>query len=546
MAEYGSGTTITGRSQADIIFRISTGGIFDFVNKAVTNLGWNPPDLIGKPLTAIIHPEHETAANNFIRNSGDQLNQPMDRAQTAELPVVLVPQEWKKTKSEAACMKGSMVLLGEIASSRYAAYDKQSGASLPKLLVGLITDITPGSQSGEELARDSRLESLGILAAGVAHDFNNFLTGIYGNLQLANCVSGIPGEAREYLDVVFKSFDLAKTLTHQFQSLVLSSAPARSIVAVTDIIDDACSLSFCGSSIRCIKQAGETRHAIQANRGQMVRLFCNLLLNARHAMGDQGIVEVSLSRKTVTAVKGAALLPGLYETVAIRDQGPGIPASDLARIFTPFFTTRPGGWGMGLPTAHAIARDHGGTIIVSSVQGQGSTFTVYLPSVVGMPAEISPSPGSRARSKETGRVLVVDADEVVRDVVNEMLSRAGYETVAVASGEHALNACRQAIAEGNPFDIAILDLTVPGAMGGENVGRLLRRHDPQLRAIAFSGYLPERESAALREPFSDFIAKPFLYEELLQKVGAACEAKKAMITGSNPPRVIKETRIKSV
>ena len=132
MAEYGSGTTITGRSQADIIFRISTGGIFDFVNKAVTNLGWNPPDLIGKPLTAIIHPEHETAAKNFIRNSGDQLNKPMDRAQPAELPVVLVPQEWKKTKSEAACMKGSMVLLGEIASSRYAAYDGQSGASLPK------------------------------------------------------------------------------------------------------------------------------------------------------------------------------------------------------------------------------------------------------------------------------------------------------------------------------------------------------------------------------------------------------------------------------
>ena len=390
--------------------------------------------------------------------------------------------------------------------------------------------ISPSGQSESAIEKLSRFESIGIVASGIAHDFNNFLAGIYGNLQLAKGVSGIPREAQEYLDIVFRSFDLAKTLTLQLQSLLRSDTPNHSIVSLTEIIEDSCSLSLCGRSIRCIKRIDSAPHVIEANRGQIVQLFCNLLINARQAMHDEGTVEIAVSRKTVKAGDVTSLMPGSYEAVTIQDRGPGIPAAILPKIFSPYFTTRLEGSGLGLSVADSIARNHGGLIVVSSVEGQGSTFTVYFPSAFVTPADSSTNIPAGNR-QGTGRVLVMDDEKVVRDVICETLSRAGYESVAVTCGEHAIEVCRQAAVDGNHFDIAVLDLTVCGGMGGEKAIHLLRKHDPHLVAIAISGYLqPEWIVHPDKETFVDFIAKPFLHDELLQKVGAAIETRRTLAT----------------
>jgi CheY-like chemotaxis protein len=515
---------VLGKREGDIVFRVSSYGTFEFVNEAVTILGWNPSDLTGKHLCTIIHPDHAVAVEDFFKKPGFPAG--VFPPSITMVPVTLIPPGWKRQNGDNSCLKGKLSFLGVFAAPQNYDCIQPSGPVNQRGSAGLITGITPCFPIEGELEKYARLEALGILAAGIAHDFNNFLTGIYGNLQLAKIVSGIPPEAGEYLDVVFRSFDLAKTLTLQFQSLTRSDAPARSIVSLTDIIEDACSLSLCGASIRCIKRISDARHAIKANHGQVVQLFCNLLLNARQAMDDEGIVEVSASQVALKAGEVTSLAPGRYEVVAIRDQGPGIPASDLTRIFTPYFTTKPGGCGLGLTAANSIAHEHGGAIIASSAQGQGSVFFVYLPSAIAPQAKSLSIPGPLERMKKTGRVLIMDDDKVVRDVVFDMLSRSGYESVAVASGEQAIEACRQATVDRDHFDVAILDLTVPGGMGGEKTVQLLRKHDPLLVVIALSGFLPDQEHRSAMELFADFLAKPFLYEELLQKVGAAIEIRK--------------------
>jgi signal transduction histidine kinase/CheY-like chemotaxis protein len=521
---------VMGGSQSDIVFRISSGGVFDFINEAVANLGWKPSDLIGKHFSSIIHPDYSGSLGKFLTIFGDPVNRPAFPVNPTKIPVKLIPRDWKNIQNDADCVMGTLVLLGAIAAPGYFECIRPADISMMLGIAGLITDIAPFARPESAIEKLSRFESIGIAASGIAHDFNNFLTGIYGNLQLAESVSGIPPEAQEYLDVVSRSFDLAKTLTFQLQSLTRSDAPARSIMTVTDILEDACSLSFCGSSIHCIKRIGNTRHVIEANRGQIAQLFCNLLINARQAMRDNGSIEIAVSSKTVNTGDVESLMPGSYEAVSIQDHGQGIPANFLRKIFSPYFTTRPEGSGLGLTVANSIARNHGGIIVASSVEGQGSTFTVYLPSAVVAPAGSSPSIATEMR-KGTGRVLVMDDEKVVRDVICEILSRGGYESVAVTCGEHAIEVCRQAAVDGNHFDIAILDLTVPGGMGGERVLHFLRKHDPLLVAIAISGYLqPEWIVHTDNDIFVDFMAKPFLHNELLQKVSAAVETRRTLAT----------------
>jgi nitrogen-specific signal transduction histidine kinase/CheY-like chemotaxis protein len=518
----------------DIVYKVSPDGLFDFVNDSVVKLGYEPAELLGKHFSTIIHPDIVASVSRAMvlplykgRVTGDGHapglfdERRTGPRMTQRLPVKLIPKGWSPQRGENTCLSGCAVMHGELtASGHYGGTGEYAGA------VGLICVSTGQLKIMDDLKRAARFESAGIMAAGIAHDFNNFLTGIFGNLQLARGIAGTPPELLDRLEDMSKSFELAKSLTNQLQTITRGAKPTRTMVNCSDLLKESCTLSLCGGAVQSAVTIESNRHVIEADRNQIIQLFCNLLINARQAMRDDGTVTITLCQCSIEADNSYQLPAGAYEKVEIRDQGSGIPAMLLPKVFTPFFTTKPGGSGLGLSTGLAIARDHGGTILATSTEGQGTTFTVYLPSATG--AVVQPQvQGAFVGHKGRGRILILDDEPIIRGVVCVMLSQAGYDPVGVACGEHAVARCRQAVIDGNRFEVALLDLSVPEGLGGEKTVQLLLKQDPLLVAIAISGYTyPSILSQKGGGLFLDFIAKPFHIDELLHKVSNAVETRK--------------------
>jgi CheY-like chemotaxis protein len=253
------------------------------------------------------------------------------------------------------------------------------------------------------------------------------------------------------------------------------------------------------------------------------QIIHNLVINAQQATPEGGTVEVraenvALSKKQ-SQVKGLPLTAGNYVRVAVADQGSGIPKEILAKIFNPFFTTKPKGSGMGLATSFSIARQHGGHLSVESKAGSGSTFYVYLPtSVESAAAKLDKIEGASRTGK--ARILVMDDEKIVREIAGRMLKHIGYADIEFATdGIEAIELYKAAMESGNPFGAAILDLTIPGGMGGEITIRNLLKIDPAVKAIVSSGYVDDPVMAQYGEyGFSGVVAKPYTIAELRKAV----------------------------
>jgi len=256
------------------------------------------------------------------------------------------------------------------------------------------------------------------------------------------------------------------------------------------------------------------------DRGQMHQVFSNLFINAVQAMPLGGSIQVRAENQVIAPDSGLALPPGKYVAVTVADQGDGISHENLKKIFDPYFTTKQKGSGLGLATVYAIVTQHGGRITVDSRLGRGATFRLWLPAAegglnTGKPAETHPLTGH-------GRILVMDDDILVREVVGKMLRKLGYEPVFAREGEEALALYAQGQNAGNPFAAVILDLTIPGGMGGVEAIQHLLAQDPQARALVSSGYADHPIMASCQDyGFQGVIAKPYKISglsEVLQKV----------------------------
>jgi CheY-like chemotaxis protein len=256
---------------------------------------------------------------------------------------------------------------------------------------------------------------------------------------------------------------------------------------------------------------------VDADEGQLVQVFHNLLLNARQAMSDGGAVEVraeNVAAPEAPWVQGVPVKAGPYVRVSIADEGAGISDQVLHRVFEPYFTTKATGSGLGLATAYSIVTNHGGFLTVESVVGRGTTVHACLPAVLSAPLEDEPDV-ARSPLAGTGRVLLLDDEEPVRIVTTKMLAALDYNCEAVSTGEEAIARYRVVRSQGRAFDLVILDLTIPGSMGGEEVLRELRQFDPRVKAIVASGYAHAGIMANFREHgFSAMLTKPFTIEEL--------------------------------
>jgi PAS domain S-box-containing protein len=393
----------------------------------------------------------------------------------------------------------------------------------------LRNEIRHREQVEEELLRVRKLEALAVLAGGIAHDFNNFLTVIHGNVGLArmNLRSGAPIE--DLLEQTDGACERAAALASQLLTFARGGEPVRRTISVAQLIHDSAQLARAGAPVAIVEHISPNLWTADVDASQVSNALHNLLLNARQAMPGGGIIEIDAMNAVIESAS-PSLAAGAYVKIEIRDSGIGIPAEILPRIFDPYFTTKQTGSGLGLSTAYAVVSKHGGDIGVRSIPGAGTVFSVYLPA---SEAAAAPARRKRVASKGRGRVLVMDDDRGIRDLLARVLDILGYETECVRDGTEAIVAYQRAQDADRRFDAVLLDLTVAGGMGGLEAAGKLREFDPDVKLIASSGY---SDAAVIsdfkRHGFDERLPKPWTPSQvagvLAALLGSVAEDKPAV------------------
>jgi PAS domain S-box-containing protein len=370
----------------------------------------------------------------------------------------------------------------------------------------LRTEMEQRQQAEEELLNARKLESVGVLAGGIAHDFNNFLTVVQGNTELARMRLDPADPVQEILEQTALACQRAVFLSSQLLTFSKGGEPVRRPVSVAQLVRDSVNLARAGTSLSLEVNIPEDLWSAEIDAGQISQVLHNVLLNARQAMPDGGIVEV----RAENAVRdsGGMASPGAYVRISIRDYGCGIPADVLPRVFDPYFTTKQGGSGLGLATAYAIVSKHGGHISVASKPGEGTMFTMDLPALQAGPMPQIPAPAVLQRG--SGRLLVMDDEEVLRKLLVRVLTELGYEVTCARDGAEAIAQYEAQKASGRDFDAVLLDLTVKGGMGGIEAAARLKELDTSAKLIVSSGYSAAPVMADFRRyGFDAMIPKPW-------------------------------------
>jgi signal transduction histidine kinase/CheY-like chemotaxis protein len=371
----------------------------------------------------------------------------------------------------------------------------------------LRAEIEQRKQVEEELLRARKLDALGVLAGGIAHDFNNFLTVVQGNIGLAKLELEPASPVVEILDRTSAACQRAAALASQLLTFGKGGDPVRRIASIARLVQDSAELAQAGSNVVIETAIARDLRSAQVDASQVSHALHNILLNARQAMPDGGTIQVR-AENVVPEPGSLPLVPGEYVRISVKDHGCGISQEHLPRVFDPYFTTKRAGNGLGLAAAYSIVAKHQGHITVESVAGAETTFSIYLPAS-SQAAATEPRPEEVLRSG-TGRILVMDDEEAVRKLLMRILRHLGYEVACARDGVEAIALFEKALASGCGFDAALLDLTIPGGMGGLEAGARLREIDPPVKLVASSGYSDAPVmSDYCRYGFDDVIPKPW-------------------------------------
>ena len=388
-------------------------------------------------------------------------------------------------------------------------------------MVIVFRDITDRQKLEAELFKARKLESLGVLAGGIAHDFNNILTGIITNLFMAKISMPPASESYKMLLDAEKACFRASRLTKQLLTFSKGGSPVKEVASVKELIEDTVGFCLSGSNANYRLEIPDDLMASTIDKGQIDQVINNLLINALQAMPAGGTITVTAENCIIKEGNGSpeamhhGLRPGNYVKVSVKDEGVGIPAKDLEKIFDPYFTTKPQGSGLGLTTSYSIIKNHDGAITVESRPCKGSIFSFYLPALEVIVNSFAAE--GRNSKYSGGKILVMDDDDSVRTVVMQLLKGFGYEVHCTTTGNETIESYKSALQEGAPFDVVIMDLTIPGGIGGKEVVKILHEADPNIKAIVASGYSNDPVMANFREyGFSGVIVKPFNIDEFVR------------------------------
>jgi PAS domain S-box-containing protein len=438
---------VTLRSIGDGVIVTDIDGNITLINKVSEQLtGWTLEDALGRPLTEVFNIINETTK--------EKCENPVEKVLKSGKIVGLA-------NHTALIQKGGTEII--IADSAAPINDTQSRT------IGIVLvfrDITAQYRMEQEMQKIQKLESLGLLAGGLAHDFNNLLTSILGNVSLVKMQLGVEHRSFARLIDAEKAAKMAADLTQQLLTFSKGGAPVKKPASLIEIVRDACTFALSGSNVKCFHTVPASLWSVEVDKSQISQVFNNLIINAIHAMPNGGAVHVAFENVTVQENNAASLKRGDYVKITFRDEGTGIPEGNLSKIFEPYFTSKEGGTGLGLATVLSIINRHEGAISVESRVGAGTAFTLYIPALRDMFSAATEE--VRSVQKGHGRILVMDDEELVRNVAGYILNDLGYVVAYARDGEEAIEAYLKAAREQNPFDVVIMDLTIPGGMGGKD------------------------------------------------------------------------------
>jgi len=456
---------------------------FLFINDRVCELtGYSKEELLDLDIWQLIHPDDRAGIEKYE----------IDRSIGKEIPNVYQIR---------IITKDGQIRFVEL-SVRIITYQGESA------ILGMGRDISDQLKLSEERQKVQRLESLGIFAGGIAHDFNNFLTGILGNISLAKTMTEPGSEIYRILSNSENASNKASSLTHQLLTFAKGGVPVRENLSINELLRQSADFVLSGSNVNASYDIPDDLWTLNADKGQISQVIQNIIINADQSMPDGGEVLIKAGNTEIGCDTSMQLNPGRYVTIEISDSGTGISEDHLSNIFDPFYSTKKKGSGLGLTTAFSIIKKHDGNITAESRYGTGTTFIIHLPASIDN--VIRNNIEKDCSETHEGRILVMDDKHIVRTTVSSMLEHLGYEIECTRNGDEAIEKYRNAIQNGKPFKLVILDLTVPGGMGGKETIEELIKIDPDVRAIVSSGYSTDPVMAHYREyGFMGVIMKPY-------------------------------------
>jgi PAS domain S-box-containing protein len=486
---------VTLRSIGDGFITIDEDGRILLVNKVAEKLtGWTQEEASGKPLSEVFH----------------ILNERTRKPSQAAIQAIVETGSVVGSASSAVIVArdGSERLIESTASPIRDRLNRRIGVVL------VFRDITERAHAEEERRKAEKLESLGVAAGGIAHDFNNILTAIIGNLSLSLLTSDDP-EMTERLGTAKKAAMRAQDLAQQLLTFARGGAPIKKAASISQFIKETAENAVREDTTRVEFEIEPNLWPVEVDSGQIGQVINNIMTNAEQAMPAGGTVTVTCHNfhLAVEDPSLAALQPGKYVRIIVQDEGIGIPEEYIKKIFDPYFTTKPKGSGLGLATAYSIIKNHQGQITVHSKPGNGSTFAIYLPATESeVPAERTAVQQVPVGSR---KILVMDDEEAICALVTHALTPLGYTVTESNDAGTALTLYQQALSEGRKYDAVIMDLTIPGGMGGQEAVKKMRQMDPNVKAIVSSGYAMDPVMSRYKEyGFIGCIAKPYEIEEL--------------------------------
>ena len=482
------------RSIGDAVITTDVNGSVTFMNPVAESLtGWRQKDAVRRPLKDVF--------NIIDEHTGEQIEDPVTRVLRDGVAVGLA---------------NNTVLIARDGTKRSI---DDSGAPIKDCkgnIMGVVLvfrDITEKRRAERELLKADKLESLGVLSGGIAHDFNNILTSILGNISIARMFAKPGDKIFERLEEAENDCVRARVLTQKILTFSRGGAPIMKTAFISELLRDSAGFALSGSNVRCEFSIPDDLWRIEVDEGQIAQAISNLIINASQAMPGGGVINLLAENIVVDERQGIPLNNGGYVKISVTDHGIGIPKEHFQQIFDPYYTTKRGGSGLGLAIAYSIVKRHNGYIDVKSIPGKETTFSIYLPA----------SPKEALAEKESGekirggkgKILVMDDEKMIRDVVGDMLGILGYEAGFAKDGAEAVELYKKAEQSVRPFDAVIMDLTVPGGMGGKEAVRKLAEIDPEVKAIVSSGYSDDPVMADFRKyGFSNVVAKPYNIKEL--------------------------------
>ena len=483
---------VTLRSIGDGVITTDIEGKVVLINKIAEKFtGWHHQEAISRPIQEVF--------NIINEKTGQTRENPVDKVLASGKLISLENHAALKARD------GTQRSIAVSAAPIFGPEGKIIGVVL------VFSDVTEGKKREEELLKIKKLESLGVLAGGIAHDFNNILTAILGNINLAEMYIDTENEVYPLLQEAEKASIRAKDLTQQLLTFSKGGDPVKRTTSIGKVISDSADFVLHGSPVACRFNIPKDLWLVDIDTGQMSQVIQNIILNARHAMPDGGEIHVTCGNlPDITAETGLSLPGEKYIKITIQDNGSGIPKKNIDKIFDPYFSTKQKGSGLGLAITYSITNKHDGHICVQSRIGEGTTFTIYLPAS-GQNFNLEPVKAAN-KPEETvkAKILFMDDEQIIQEVAKRMLGHLGHEVLQAGDGKEAIKIFNEHHKSGKPVDVIIMDLTIPGGMGGKDAVQEILKIDPEAKVVVSSGYSNDPVMADYQKyGFKAAIGKPF-------------------------------------